>query len=166
MSGAGKWMIFEIENNNKLVGKEKLELGVKKYGLLCGLVIIEVAENVNIKKLEQLNQDKNELIGSYELLEEKYEVKGFPKQYLEDGFVTVEVVSKMSMNMSHVEEERIRKVNVVEVITKELMACEDHQFDCHNPILSARSLCLPVGLPKWRRESQSTGSSRTPPHSP
>ena len=53
-----------------------------------------------IYSLQSPNQDKNELIGSYELLEEKYEVKGFPKQYLEDGFVTVEAVSKMSMNMS------------------------------------------------------------------
>ena len=96
---------------------------------------------------------------SGEWLSKSYEVEGFLKQYLEDGFVTIEVFSKMSMNGGQVDEERTRKVKVVEdigkVMEKEetsdfLVVCEDKQFKCHKTILSARSPVFASGIAKMK----------------
>ena len=188
MSGAGQGLVFEVDVDNKLGVKKKTQLwfAVSSEGSLCGGVGIELAEGVKMEKVEyavslamkkagsesyasplmmeepsenELFMYQNNRFRSGHRLSENYDVKAFLKQYLEDGFVTVEVLSRMSMNGDQVDEERSRKVKMVEDVEKVMMkeetsnflvVCEDKQFQCHKTILSARSPVFANGIAKMK----------------
>ena len=157
----------EMDNKLGVKNKTVLCFRVLSDGRLCGGVVIELAEGVNFDDVEYAanlslkksglesyvsplmleepdvkitnrtrSENRNEFF-TCNMLTEKYEVEGFLKHYLEDSFITVEVVSEMSMNAGQVDKERNRKVNVVEEIEKVwkngetsdfLVVCNDAEF--------------------------------------
>ena len=101
--------------------------------------------------IEDMELKENGVWSSYQFYkydEYKYELESFLKDFLEDGFVTIEVNTETSLKGELIDERNDRKVNLAYDINKLpreketcdfLVICEDQMFPCHKAILSARS---------------------------
>ena len=111
---------------------------------LLNPLIAGVPDEVEYVKLKQV---KEGMWGNCQIFSE-YKTDKFLKEYLEDGFVRVEVNTKLSLKKNLVDGRITRKGNLDSDIKnlsgkKEtcdfLVICKDKRFPCHKAILSARS---------------------------